>query len=163
LEGFFGSNYKKLKDDNSRGKHAAEILFPLLELWMAGHTLASIEASTGTPIHKVGKCEFAREFVLRIIPELSYIFGLPNQIFRAITVDRGEDLESPVGLNCLALCVKEGLDSVEKVALREISKKRLARRELHRKYQSIEAYAGVLTEGESFGDVLSRITQALEV
>ncbi|AIG04107.1 DEAD/DEAH box helicase [Pseudomonas proteolytica] len=161
LEGFFGSSYKKLKDDNSRGKYAAEIIFPLLELWMSGHTLASIEASTGTQINKVGKCEFAREFVLRIIPELSYIFGLPNQIFRAITVDRGEDIESPVGLNCLALCVKEGLNSVEKVALREISKKRLARRELHRKYQRIEAYAGVLKEGESFGDVVNRITQAL--
>lgn len=98
---------------------------------------------------------------MRIIPELSYIFGLPNQIFRAITVDRAEGLESPVGLNCLALCVKEGFDSVEKVALREISKKRLGRRELHRKYQSIEAYVGVLKDGESFGDVVDRITQAL--
>ena len=161
LEVFLGTPYKKLKDDNSRGKHACQIIFPLLELWMAGHTLASMEASTGTPANKVGKCEFAREFVLRIIPELSYIFGLPNQIFRAITVDRGEDTESPVGLNCLALCVKEGLDSVEKVALREVSKKRLARRELHYKHQDIEAYAGTLKEGESFGDVVSRITQAL--
>ncbi|MGO4309062.1 DEAD/DEAH box helicase [Pseudomonas sp. KB_15] len=161
LEVFLGTPYKKLKDDNSRGKHACQIIFPLLELWMAGHTLASMEASTGTPANKVGKCEFAREFVLRIIPELSYIFGLPNQIFRAITVDRGEDTESPVGLNCLALCVKEGLDSVEKVALREVSKKRLARRELHYKHQDIESYAGTLKEGESFGDVVSRITQAL--
>ena len=69
---------------------------------MTGHTLASMEESTGTPINRVGRCEFAREFVLRIVPELSYIFGLPNQIFNAITVDRGEDTESPVGLNCLA-------------------------------------------------------------
>jgi superfamily II DNA/RNA helicase len=160
LEGFLGGDYKKLKNDASKGRYAAEIIFPLLELWMAGNTLASIEVSTGTPINKVGKCEFVREFVLRIIPELSYIFGLPNQIFRAIAVDRGEVIESPVGLNCLALCVREGLDSVEKVALREITKKRLGRRELHRKYQSIEAYAGVLKDGESFGDVVGRITQA---
>ncbi|HBP1176241.1 DEAD/DEAH box helicase [Pseudomonas aeruginosa] len=161
LEVFLGSDYKKLKDDASRGTHACDIIFPLLELWMTGHTLASMEESTGTPINRVGRCEFAREFVLRIVPELSYIFGLPNQIFNAITVDRGEVTESPVGLNCLALCVKEGLNSVEKVALREVSKKRLARRELHRKYQNIESYAGILKEGENFGDVVNRITQAL--
>lgn len=163
LESFLGGNYKALKDDASKGRYAAEMIFPLLELWMAGNTLASIEVSTGIPIEKVGKCEFAREFVLRIIPEVSYIFGLPNQIFRAITADRAEGIESPVGLNCLALCVKEGLDSIEKVALREVSKKRLGRRELHRKYQSIEAYAGMLKDGESFGDVVDRITQALAV
>ncbi|MCZ4151574.1 hypothetical protein BZG21_45140, partial [Escherichia coli] len=105
LEVFLGSDYKKLKDDASRGTHACDIIFPLLALWMTGHTLAGMEESTGTPINRVGRCEFAREFVLRIVPELSYIFGLPNQIFNAITVDRGEDTESPVGLNCLALCV----------------------------------------------------------
>lgn len=163
LEVFLGKSYKKLTDDVSRGKYAAKLLFPLLELWMAGHTLASIEVSAGTPIDKVGKCEVAREFVLRIIPELSYIFGLPNQIFRAIVADRDESIESPVGLNCLSLCVKEGLDSVEKVALREVSKKRLARRELHRKYQGIAIHAGLLKQGESFGDVLDRISQALKV
>jgi superfamily II DNA/RNA helicase len=163
LEGFLGAPYKRLKDDVSRGEHAAEKIFPLLELWMAGNTLASIEASAGVPGNRIGKCVLAREFVLRIVPELSYLFGLPNQIFRAITVDRGDAIESPIGLNCLGVCVKEGLNSIEKVALREVSNKRLSRRALHRKYQAIEDNVGVLTAGESFGDVLSRISQALVI
>lgn len=163
LDSFLGAGYKDLKDDKSRGEYAAEKIFPLLDLWMAGHTLAYMEASDGTPVNKIGRCMLAREFVLRIVPELSYIFGLPGQIFRAIAVDMEDTVESPIGLSCLAVCVKEGFDSIEKVALHEICKKRLARRELHRKYQSIEKYAGVLVEGESYGDVKSRITLALAV
>ena len=78
LEGLFGAEYKNLQEDEKRGQYALPHLVRLLGCWMAGDTLADMERALGTQEHLIGKCEAAREFVLRIVPELAYIFGLPG-------------------------------------------------------------------------------------
>jgi hypothetical protein len=55
--------------------------------WMRGDTLAELELQFGTPESRIGKCEAAREFVLRVLAELAYIFGLPAQIYRTLAVE----------------------------------------------------------------------------
>jgi hypothetical protein len=68
-------------------KYSFPHLARLLGRWKAGDTLADLDRAFGTEEHLVGKCEAAREFVLRIIPELTYIFGLPGQVFRALAAE----------------------------------------------------------------------------
>jgi hypothetical protein len=97
---------------------------------MAGDTLADMERTFGTQERLIGKCEAAREFVLRIVPELAYIFGLPEQVFRALAVENGEQIDLPLGLGTLGPCVREGLDKIEKLALRQYRKGRVSRRAL---------------------------------
>jgi hypothetical protein len=68
-------------------KYSFPHLARLLGRWKAGDTLADLDRAFGTEEHLVGKCEAAREFVLRIIPELTYNFGLPGQVFRALAAE----------------------------------------------------------------------------
>lgn len=161
LEKFLGTNYKKLEDDVSRGQYAFPIVIQLLERWMAGDSLADMERSHGTQEHLIGKCESAREFTLRIIPELAYIFALPNQVYRAVMADRGEIVDSPLGLSSLGPCVREGFDRVEKLALRQFHKGRLSRRAVHRQYVEIGPYVEPLAPGENFGAVIDRVGNAV--
>jgi hypothetical protein len=163
LEGLFGTAYKALGDDDQRGQHAAPLIFLLLSRWMAGSTLADLERAFGTPEHRIGKCEVAREFVLRVVPELAYIFGLPSQVFRALMADRGTPAEPPLGLGSLGPCVRDGLDKIEKLALRQYRKGRVSRRAVHREFAAIEAYLGPSVAGETFGAMLGRVENAVGI
>jgi len=138
LEDLFGATYKNLGDDDQRGQHAAPRIFLLLSRWMAGGTFADLERAFGTPEHRIGKCETAREFALRIVPELAYIFGLPGQIFRALMADRGTPVEPPLGLDSLGPCVRNGLDKIEKLAVRRYRKGLVSRRAVHKEFAAIE-------------------------
>jgi hypothetical protein len=48
---------------------------------MQGATLASLEQALGTPVAGLGYCENAREFILRIVPELAYVYSLLPQLY----------------------------------------------------------------------------------
>ena len=95
---------------------------------MAGNTLADLDRAFGTEEHLIGKCKTAREFVLRIVPELAYIFGFPGQVFQALAAENGEQVDPPLGLVTLSSCVREGVDKIEKLALRQYRRGRVSRR-----------------------------------
>ena len=84
LEGLFGKPYKVLEDDDARGQFVLLALADMLTGWMGGQTLVALERILGIEEHFLRKCERAREFTLRIVPELAYIFGLPAQVFQAV-------------------------------------------------------------------------------
>lgn len=162
LEGLFGTTYKKLETDHDRGDYAAGHLFRLLDRWIAGDTLANIERAFGTTERRLGKCETAREFVLRTLPELSYIFGLPAQIYRAVSIERGERGEMPLALGLLGACVRQGFDNADKVVLRRYLPSRPARRAVHAKYSEIEPFLQAVDPSEDFRRAYRRIATAVE-
>jgi superfamily II DNA/RNA helicase len=163
LDGLFGASYRSLMSDQEKGAFAAPILFAVLERWMAGDSLAALELIFGTKEKKVGKCETAREFVLRIVPELAYVFSAPAQILRALREEGGDDREVPVTLAMLGSCVKEGFDQVEKLALRQHHRGHASRRQIHREFASIENYVPLAASGENFAATISRIETALSI
>jgi superfamily II DNA/RNA helicase len=163
LESLFGAKYKALADDSARGLYAAPLLFPLLDRWTQGGTLADLERAFGTKESKIGKCETAREFALRVVPELAYIFNVPVQVLRAVQVDRGEPLDAPVGLASLGSCVKEGFDRVEKLALRQYRKGQPTRVGVHRDFLTIEPYLAPPASNEDFAAVISRVENAVSI
>lgn len=162
LEGLFGTAYKKLDDDRDRGAYAAGRLFSLLDRWIAGDTLVGIERTFGTNESRLGKCESAREFVLRMLPELSYIFGLPAQIYQAVSIERGESGGMPLALGLLGTCVRQGFDNTDKVVLRRYLPGRPARRAVHRKYGEIAPVLQNAPFGEDFRGAYRRIASAVE-
>jgi hypothetical protein len=160
LEGMFGTSYKNLPDNAARGLHAVEVFERLLPLWMGGATLATLEQSLGTPVARLGRCEGAREFALRIVPELAYVYSLLPQLFSKHFIF---EMEPPVALTTIGSAVKEGFDEPEKVALRQIRLARLNRVAVHRQYAEISPYVIAPQRAESFPDVLDRVRAATEI
>lgn len=163
LEGLLGTAYKSLSDDHSRGQFASERIFPLLNRWMAGDTLAELERLFGTPEHLIKSCEKARSFVLKIVPELAYICGLPQQVFRALIAERSEVALVPTALEVLGSCVQAGLDSIEKLALRQHYRRRVNRRAIHRRFAMVESYLPASIPNERFNEVVTRIENAIHI
>ena len=100
LEGLFGTKYKKLEGDEAKGLYAVQEFERLLPSWMAGATLAALELVAGTAPNRLGKCETAREFVLRIVPELSYLYGILPQLYATLFAIK---FEVPIALATLGV------------------------------------------------------------
>jgi superfamily II DNA/RNA helicase len=164
LEGMFGTGYKKLQDDQARGTYVIGAIVALLRRWMAGDSLMEIEQAVGTAKGKIGKCENAREFVVRLLPEVAYVFGLPAQIVRAIALERGDSPQRlPLALELLGTCVRQGFDNADKYILRGLLPEKPARRAIHRKYIDIEPILMSPEPGEDFRRAFGRVRTAVEM
>ena len=73
LEGLFGTSYKSLSDDEVRASHAITAVSQLLPLWMRGAPLRELEAVFLDRNEDLDKCEHARRFVSRIVPDLAFL------------------------------------------------------------------------------------------
>jgi len=159
LEGIFGSKYKKLDSDAAKGSFAVGAFEQLLPAWMAGATLVALEQIVGTPTNRLGKCETAREFILRIVPELAYLYGIIPQIYKTLL-----PMEPvPIALATLGGAVREGVDRPEKVALRQVRSRRINRIAVHRQYQNILRYLSPGNSAETFSDTMDRIKNAVDL
>lgn len=163
LEGLFGASYAGLIDDHQRGLMAAPELFALLQRWMAGETLVELERAFGTKPSRVGKCEGAREFVVRVVPELAYVFSVPAQVVRAWRASRNDTTDVPVGLQMLGSCVKEGFDRVEKLALRYFRKGLGSRRAVHREFAALEEFLEPPKSHGDFAALMRRVEAAVAI
>lgn len=162
LEGLFGKEYIQLLDDESKGRYALPILTRLLDLWMMGASLVEIENAFGTESRLLGKCENAREFVLRLIPELAYLFGLPAQILLASWAEDEDPADLPLHLKTLGSCVREGFDSTEKLLLRQIRKIPNLRIGIHQEFNRIEPFLLMALGPETFSEARARIKAAID-
>lgn len=108
---------------SSSGDTLIRHLRVLLPLWLNGKPLAKIQdkgIELGLARRTDQQFAFARKFVLRVIPDLSYLFALPGiiQSQRALFQDRNElPEEHPLGY--LSKCVELGVDSLAKIRLLE--------------------------------------------
>lgn len=159
LEGIFGSQYKKLQSDETKGLYAVGAFEQLLPAWMAGATLASLEQLNGTASSRLGKCETAREFVLRIVPELAYLYGILPQLYKTLLP---MEPVVPIALATLGAAVREGVDQAEKVALRQVRSRRPNRIAIHREYANIAIYVSPAGPAEAFSDVIDRVRSAVD-
>ena len=162
LEGLLGAEFRRLGDEAARGRLVLPVLRGLAQEWMAGSTLARIEIEFGTQAGRLGKCKAAREFVLRIVPELAYFFGLPNQVVRASAKDGGVDSYVSLSVDSLGSCVREGFDCPEKLALRRIRGGKLSRVAVHREFIELGEFLDAAPEFEGFSGLLRRVRKAVD-
>jgi hypothetical protein len=127
---------------------------------MEGATLASIEAASGTPPARLAYCEKAREFVLRIVPELAYLYGLLPQLYSALFPVAPTP---PTALGTIGAVVREGFDYAEKLALRQLRGRRLNRVAIHREFAQIAGYLAEPQGAEPFASVIERVRSAVDL
>lgn len=164
LDAVLGKPYKALASDVERGQYILNYAADPLKRWMAGSTLAEIELAFGTKAAKLGKCDLARDFILRIIPEFAFIFGLPLQIVRAMKKGTEQEQMLPgLGLSTLSACIRGGFDVAEKLALRQALNARSSRIAVHRRYASLHASIAPASDAEDLGMAVTRVKSALSV
>lgn len=130
--------------------------------WMSGETLTSLNIRLGGNATKPGKCDKARKFVLKMIPDLAFAAGLATRIRRGQIDETGGSM--PITLATLALCIREGLANPELAALRTtLGSTAMSRIALRTLWAKLSAFAPPMTSDEKFGRTRLRISQALEI
>ena len=161
LDRFLGTFYKNLENDQAaKGEMICATVLSLLDLWMSGEVLREIERVVGTKPTLPKTCEKAREFVSGVVPELSYLFGVPSLVAQAMIDDGCIKGEVPVSLALLSSCVKEGLDCAEKAVLRTSMKGIVNRRSVHREFDRLSKHLSVARGPEDFGGIQARLAAA---
>ncbi|HDR9770949.1 TPA: hypothetical protein QDC27_006310 [Burkholderia cepacia ATCC 25416] len=159
-----GEPFKSLEDEEERGKLAIDIVLAALKAWISGQTLTEIQKLKPTIQHPK-HCEQARRFVLHVLPELAYIFSLPELVRRHLAAEElsfdMDDLAS-VELEKLGSCVREGYDTVEKLALSKIRGKTASRVRAHRQWNEIEFLMDPKVPGETWQKLFERIKLGVE-
>ena len=159
LDGYMGEQFKSLEGDEERGKFAVDVVLPALKAWVSGQTLAEIQKLKPT-VQQPKHCEQARRFVLRVLPELAYVFSLPELVRRHLTA---EELSLDMGklasveLEKLGSCVREGYDTVEKLALAKVRGKTASRVRVHRQWQEMELSIDPKRSNETWQELFNRV------
>ncbi|MEP9397610.1 DEAD/DEAH box helicase [Mesorhizobium sp. KR2-14] len=161
LEEMFGEKYKKLPSDKERAELALATITQLLPHWMAGAPLCEIEAAyLGRP-DQLDKCEYARHFVARIVPDLAFLAGLPARLIAAR--DR-TGLEPPPPLRTvlatMGSIVREGCDSPESLATSINCGRTVSRVASRKVYDRIKSFALTGSPTEEFEETRNRMRSA---
>lgn len=163
LEGFMGGHFRALATAVERGNAALPAIESLLHIWLKGGTLADMEVAFGTPKSLIGKCRNARQFVLRIVPDLAYFFGLPFQILSAKRGPAADELMPGLAISTLGTCVREGFDRAEKLALRQIRRETRSRVGIHEEFKKIEPFLEPSSGIEDLAMATQRVKSAIEM
>ena len=165
LEYLFGKSYRKIEESNERTTYAIPYLKKLTKLWMKGYPLCDLESALGVDQRKLKTCDGARKFVMRIIPNLAYVFRLPLTFLRhAATENENGIIFIPSALSQLGQCVKSGFDTHEKSALSyHLRNERLSRVMIHERFDRIQAYLSPDPGGETWEQTLERVRLAMNV
>ena len=164
LDGYMGEPFKSIEGNEERGKLAVDVVLEALKAWVAGRTLAEIQQLKPTTQQRK-HCEHARRFVLRVLPELAYIFSLPELVRRYLTE---EELSLEIGelvsveLEKLGNCVREGYDTVEKLALAKVRGKTASRIRIHRQWDEMDWWMDLKVPGETWQELFERVKRNTE-
>lgn len=159
VQGLFGGAYEKLATDDQRGRHALPVIESMLKRWLAGEPLNMIEAAYpggGDP----EKCEYSRHFVLRLVPDLAFLAGLPARILIARNAKDG--IEAPIRsiLTTLSGAVREGCEGPECLAVRKNAGSSVSRVAARGLYDQIAQSIPAGDENEDFESTLDRVRKA---
>lgn len=155
LETLFGQKFTKLTTPEERGAFAIPKLLPLLEAWMAGKPYTVMENLFAPPQQKLNKCENSRDFVLRVLPDIAYIASLPELVRRSSAAIN----ESWLPLERLSGCVRDGLDSLEKLALYQIIGRSGARIAAHEAWDACELWTAAAEPDEDWKTLRNRVKE----
>jgi superfamily II DNA/RNA helicase len=161
LEGLFGGEYKELPNAEQRAIHALAAIKNLLPLWMSGVPLCQIEAAHVHKSDGLGKCECARHFASRVIPDLAFLAGLPAQLLTARAKITGHTLQPlRTVLATLGGTIREGCDSPDSLATRINNGKTISRVAARKIYDKIKPFIPPGTPYEDFEVTRQRIRSA---
>lgn len=160
LEGLYGEQYKKLPTDTHRAQQALNAIGRLLPLWMSGAPLCRLEAAYLERTDQLDRCEHARHFVSRIVPELAFVAGLPARLLTVRGKQAGNPPVLPTVLVTLGSIVREGADSPEALATRINCGRNVSRVAARQKFDEIKGLAPAGNPTENFEETRNRMRAA---
>lgn len=164
LDGYMGEPFRSIEDHKERGESAVGVVLPALKAWISGQTLAEIQKLKPT-IQQPKHCEQARRFVLRVLPELAYVFSLPELVRRHLAVEypfSDMDELASIELEKLGSCVRDGYDTVEKLALAQVRGKASSRVRIHIQWDEMAWWMNSKVAGETWKELFDRVKLSTE-
>lgn len=111
------------------------LLKPALHAWLSGAPFAAIEAALGVAPARIKTCKRARDFVLRLMNRRFYLIaGVLTALVQHALQRTERSAGNPAVLEILAVAVRKGLDSPEKVAFALRSASLRSRVKIHEQY-----------------------------
>lgn len=165
LEGLFGDAYKKLPTDEARAIMALDTIKRALPVWMAGEPLCQVQAAINPAPAKLGACERARHFALRVAPDLAFVAGLPARLIaaRQAALDPEKPPVLRTTLAVLGSIVREGCDSPEALAARSEAGRGFSRVAARRAYNAVADTVSAGDPTEDFEVTRARVRNAILV
>ncbi|MGJ4889314.1 DEAD/DEAH box helicase [Bradyrhizobium sp. HKCCYLRH3099] len=161
IDDLFGKKISSLKLGEQKCALALPYLKRLTELWIGGHPLTDLEKALGTPVTKLKTCLGARKFVIRVLPELSYLFGVPSLLKQRQGAAEGKEVRLSPALMKLGACVRYGYATYEHAALAYyLRSDKLSRRQVHVRFSNLKPRLRASRQDESWDDVVNRVTAA---
>jgi hypothetical protein len=159
VESVFGAAVKDFETDLSKAAVAIAKIREVTPLWIAGKPLSDIEQVISSK--NAGKCDSAREWALRFVPELASLFYLVIQIFlKKREAADGVEPDIPLEFAKHGRCFREGFDNPEKLALRQLESSLTPRVVIHQRYDQLEPFLQSGPSYESFDDAKRRVREA---
>lgn len=161
FDDLFGKAYKDLPTDDEKVEYAVPKLHAALRQWMDGAPLHEIQP-TASP--KGTTAEFsldARKFVIRMIPDLAHVMGLPSRMMQMFT-EGGSEPDSVEGAGPLLLahiCVRRGLKDAEMAAY-PMAGGVLPRRATHRAFNKLRPHIVEADGSETLEGLRGRVLAA---
>lgn len=130
---------------------------------MSGVPLCQLEARfLGRP-DRLGHCEHARHFALRIVPDLAFFAGLPARLLIARSRAVGEDGAITTTLATLGSAVREGCESPEALATKINCGRDVSRVAARGVFDQIISHAVPGSPTEDFEETRRRMSLAEDV
>ncbi|SUQ39546.1 ski2-like helicase [Yersinia frederiksenii] len=156
--------YKSMAGDLCREKTVLKTIRKLTEMYTKGSEINKIEIEFGTPLAKLNKCEAARKFIIRIIPDLAYFFALPALIIKHKISEIDNIEEVPCVILELGKCIKNGFNNhIKSVMSSVLYESNLSRIHIHNLYREINDYLPSQDIREKRADTIKRVKYALEI
>lgn len=132
----------------------------LIKLWVSGKTISEMANWLGDAGEK---CKKIRHFIIRLLPEISFLFGLFPLVYRKMIENIGSEDVIPAAFGSLAGCIREGFDCPEKLAMYHITIKQglTSRVQIHQKYDEVEIEEVLDGTVESYDDLSKRVWKVL--
>ena len=161
LERMLDKRYGKIISKEHKSKYIIWVIRNVTHLWMSGEPLCEIESNM--PGDKAGKakCEGARIFVLRVIPDLSFLASLPGQLISAKLRYENSDIIIPSQFENLSRMVRNGFDRIEVLATKMHLGESATRVQSHRYYDENYHRIPSRLPGDTLKDLVDRIDTAL--
>ncbi|CAN7724395.1 DEAD/DEAH box helicase [Mesorhizobium caraganae] len=162
IDDLFGKDVTSLKTSKERCEFALPYLKNLTKLWVRGKPLTHFEEALGIPTDKLKTCIGARKFVLRVLPELGYLFGVPALLKQRQNASEDKDEALSPALTKLGSCIRNGYQTYEQAALAfYLRGEKMSRRQVHQRFKELKPHIPPAKHGESWEDAVNRIEVAL--
>lgn len=160
IKSVFGDAYKEYAKDTDIALALLAQIREAIPLWIEGAPLNQLDTLLTGKEPK--KCEAARDWALRLAPELAYFFGAVTQTYRRMfEVEVGKTPDLPLAFSVHGRCVREGFDTPVKLALHQAMGAVVPRVAVHRRWADVEQYFDRVGDYEKWQDVVERVRKAL--